>query len=75
VTKFACGVREDLRIDLAPEIGKAVAVPEFPEVSTDALGWTRSLEVKDGALVGKSEFLLKVVELSSKQLTGQLLEY
>ncbi len=68
-TGIACGVRESLELELAPELGRIVSMPAYSTVNSPALTWKRTLERRGGKLIGVGEFLLKVVQFSPGQYT------
>lgn len=70
VTEIACGVKENLRIELDPSLGDAVSVPEFAPIEDNTLSWHRSLKVEGNVLSGSSEFQLKVVEFTPEEYLG-----
>lgn len=76
LTETACGVKETLALDLAPELGEVKVVPSYETVQSEtiALEGTLSVTVPDGkktsVLSGESRFLLKAVEWSPEQYLG-----
>ena len=63
-TQIACGVREEVRLQLSPEFTDAVSMPSCVPVDDARLAYTRRVEWRDHALVGTGELLLKGVEFS-----------
>ncbi|MCK5802359.1 MAG: DUF3857 domain-containing protein, partial [Lentisphaeria bacterium] len=66
-THYACGVREELTLEIAPELGRIVAMPEYPPIDTDTILWKRTLEASGTTLSGTSQFQLKGVEFNPAQ--------
>ena len=67
VTKFACGVEEELTLDISALAGKTLALPEFEQVNHPAITANQTLTRKNGVLKSNSSFLLKVVEFTPEQ--------
>lgn len=67
LNEFACGVRESLELTVAPDLGQAVALPEYPVIDTPTLLWTRRLEATDNGLAGQAEFLIRVPEFTPEE--------
>ena len=61
-TDIACGVRETLRLRLAPDISHFTSLPTFEPIALDALSWKRGLTQDGLELVDEAEFLMKAVE-------------
>jgi transglutaminase-like putative cysteine protease len=70
VTNYACGVQETLSLTVAPELGKAVALPDYPLIDTRTLLWKQELTATDTGLDGSSEFLIRAVEFSPEEYLG-----
>lgn len=69
VTEVACGYSEKINLTL-PENFKAEGSPDFKEINSDTVNFTRNISVKDKNLTASSEFLINVVEFSPKQYLG-----
>ncbi len=67
LNEFACGVRESLELTVAPELGRAAALPEYPVIDTPTLLWTRRLEATANGLAGQAEFLIRVPEFTPEE--------
>ena len=63
-TDIACGVRETLRLRLAPGISHFTSLPKFQPIGLDTLSWQRTLTQDGLELVDEAEFLMKGVEFS-----------
>jgi transglutaminase-like putative cysteine protease len=70
VTDLACGVQETLSLAVAPELGKPVALPEYPLIDTRTLLWKQELASTATGLEGASEFLIRAVEFSPEEYLG-----
>jgi len=66
-TQIACGVREQLHLQIDPAVGSFVSLPEFAPIEDETIAWKRNLSHQEDALQGQSEFLIKVVELGPQQ--------
>ncbi len=66
-TRYACGVRENLKLRIDPAVGSFISMPQFTPVENQTISWKRELEHRDDCLQGQSEFLIKTVELSPPQ--------
>jgi transglutaminase-like putative cysteine protease len=67
VTEIACGVKEQVILDLDPAWGEAEALPDYPQVDSDTLTWQRQLSWQNHRLSLDSEFSIKTVEFSPEQ--------
>ena len=61
---MACGVRSQIEIALPPSLAEPVSLPAYDTVDNDSILWRQSLAMTEGTLSGRSDFQLKVVELS-----------
>ena len=60
-TRYTCGVKEDINIQLDPKLGDVVSLPHCNEINNDTITWKREF-VKDGSTIkGSGEFVIKVV--------------
>ncbi len=66
-TDIACGVEEQITLELDPAVGAIASLPNDPPIESETLTWKRALLHKQGTLTGRSTFLLKVVEFSPAQ--------
>ena len=66
-TNFACGVREELSIDVDDKYGKILSVPEFENIENDLISWQRKLERENNTIKGESEFQIKVVRFEPSE--------
>ena len=65
-TKIACGVDETFKITVDNNFTLA-STPEFTSINNEQIFWKQNLEFKKKILKGKSKFLIKAVEFSSKE--------
>jgi len=63
-TDITCGVRETLKIDLPATLAVGATMPTFDAIDDPMVSWSKSLEIVDGALVGRSDFLIHAIEFS-----------
>ena len=66
-TQIACGVREELRLEIDPAIGRLDSLPQYVPVEDATVTYKRELRSEGQTLAGSSEFLLKVVEFSPSE--------
>ncbi len=66
-TDIACGVTESVRINLPKEHGKIASMPVYKNIDNPQVLWKRSLAEVGDALMGKNEFMLKVVEFAPEE--------
>ncbi len=64
------GAQETLRLELAGELGKALATPAYEPVDDETMSWRCSARCEKGVLTTESDFRLKVVEFSPEQYLG-----
>ncbi len=73
VTNYACGVQEDISIDLDPALGQITAMPAYPKIENETTLWERDFELTGSSasnLRGHNRFVLKVVEFTPEQYVG-----
>ncbi len=73
VTDYACGVQEDISIDLDPALGHITTMPAYPKVDTDTTLWERKFELtgpSSSTLRGLNRFVLQGVEFTPEQYAG-----
>lgn len=70
VTDYACGVRETLELEVAPELGYPVALPDYPVIDSSTLRWKRSLQATPSGLAGQAEFLIRAPEFTPEEYLG-----
>lgn len=63
LTHYACGVEEDLELQVAPELGRCLSLPEYPELDRETHAWKRSLSQEEDKLHSRGVFKIKAVEL------------
>jgi transglutaminase-like putative cysteine protease len=66
-TEIACGLREDIAIQLADGFSGAVSMPNYSPVNDDSMSYQRRVEFKDKSLTCVGELKLKTVEFSPAQ--------
>ena len=67
VTRYACGVRQKLELELDPSIGNALSIPTYDKIDDEIILQERNFDFKDGKLTGNGTFLIKVTEVSPEQ--------
>ena len=66
-TRYACGVRQQLELEIAPEIGQALSIPKYDTIDDDIILQQRDFNFQDGKLTGTSTFQIKLPEISPEQ--------
>ena len=66
-TGFACGVKEDIEIEIASEVGQVVSVPEYKKIDDETMLLDRNFELDANKVQGSSIFKIKVVEFNPEQ--------
>ena len=67
LTEIACGVHEEIAIEVAPELGAPAAIPASEPYEDDAMSWSLGVSYDQGTLKATGDFRLKVVEFSPEQ--------
>jgi transglutaminase-like putative cysteine protease len=65
-TDIACGVQETISVDVADALAAPLALPGYAPIESPEVTWRQALAREGGALTGKSDFRIKVVEFSPK---------
>jgi transglutaminase-like putative cysteine protease len=63
-TGYACGVKERIRLEIAPELGSPVLIPSAAPVTTDAIRWSMVMAHSNGVFEVNGDFRLDVAEFS-----------
>lgn len=63
-TRYTCGVKEDINIQLDPKIGDIVALPHYSEINDNTITWKREFIEDGSAIKGSGEFVIKVVRFA-----------
>ena len=66
-TEIACGLSEQITIQLAAGYTGAVSMPHYEPIEDESIGYVRRVELKGNTLTGTDEFKLKTVEFSPSQ--------
>ncbi len=66
-TRYACGVRQTLELELDPAIGQALSIPQYDKIDDEIILQERNFDFKDGKLTGSGTFLIKLTEVSPEQ--------
>lgn len=66
-TEIACGLSEQITIQLAAGYTGAVSMPHYEPIEDESIGYVRRVELKGNTLTGRDEFKLKTVEFSPSQ--------
>lgn len=61
-----CGVQENFSITMG-DPAEVLSMPEYKIIDNADMFWKQSIEVKDGVLSGKGEFLLRTMEIMPAQ--------
>ena len=67
LTRYACGVKETLKLALNQSVGKLVSLPESEAVENEGTTWTHDLSFKDQTLVIENVFKMKIPEYSPNE--------
>lgn len=67
LTEIACGVEEDIRLDLPDELGAPLEMPEYEAAVEGAVDWEPACGVDGGVLHASSRFALNQTEYSPEQ--------
>ena len=69
VTRYTCGIDEEIALGLHPACGKPVVLPKFADINNDCILWKRNVrrDDKTGLLSFKTRFDIKVDEFTPKQ--------
>jgi transglutaminase-like putative cysteine protease len=79
-TFVACGLKEDIAIQVSTEFTATVSMPNCPPLNDFSMGYQEHFDFKNGSLTGSRELKLKTVEFSPKEYLKlkdalKLLEY
>ncbi|MBN2065003.1 MAG: DUF3857 and transglutaminase domain-containing protein, partial [Sedimentisphaerales bacterium] len=66
-TRYACGVKQTLNLELDKALGNSLALPEYDNINDEIITLERKLEVIDGKLTGSGTFMLNLTELDPEQ--------
>ena len=66
-TSIACGVNEQIKLSVAPELGNIVAMPENKPIKNDSFEWKMDLTTLDNNILLHGELKLKTVEFSTAE--------
>ncbi|MBI9019207.1 MAG: DUF3857 domain-containing protein [Phycisphaerae bacterium] len=66
-TDSACGVQQQLEIQIDPTIGQSLSMPAYANIDDDIITLKRNLKFSDNKLIGDSTFLINVTEMKPDQ--------
>jgi transglutaminase-like putative cysteine protease len=66
-TRYSCGVRETLKLDLDQSIGKPISLPEYESIENAGTIWKRNTSINKQTLVSENVFKMKLPEYSPKE--------
>jgi len=66
-TRYSCGVRETLRLELNQSVGRLISMPEYESIENGGTSWKRSISIKSRSLVSENVFKMKLPEYSPKE--------
>jgi len=66
-TEIACGLREDISIELDRNFSGTISMPSYTPVEDAALGYRREVELNELTLACSRELKLKTVEFSPEE--------
>ncbi len=66
-TRYACGVKQTMEIELDPSIGKAVSIPAYDKINDDIITLDREYQFNDGKITGQGTFFIKLTEVDPEQ--------
>src|SRR6185503_12003307 len=66
-TEIACGVKEELTIQLNEGFAGSISIPSYSPIQDQALSYDRRVELKDQTLTCSGELKLKAVEFSTTE--------
>jgi transglutaminase-like putative cysteine protease len=67
VTRFPCGIREMLTLQLNGMTVESADLPDFDNIDTGEVAWQRHLSVSNGVLSGENMFEMRLPEYSPAQ--------
>ncbi len=66
-TRYACGVKQTLSLELDKALGNCLALPEYDSINDEIISLERSLAINEGKLTGRGSFMLNLTELNPQQ--------
>ena len=66
-TKFACGVKETLELDIKESVGKLISLPKNEVIENEGIDWIRNFSLKDNLLLCENVFRMKLPEYTADQ--------
>lgn len=67
LTRYSCGVRETLKLDLNQSVGKFISLPEYESIDNAGTTWNRNISIQKQTLVSENVFKMKLPEYSPKE--------
>ena len=67
VTEVACGIDEELELEVDPALGAPAALPMYGSIDNEGVSWKADLAYERGLLKVHGVFAVKVVEFSPEQ--------